>query len=82
MQYVCVKQAFNLNILCVFLSILSPVMVPEETNILPYGHSGTHVGLQVGAPHPAPPRATEPEHGPLRLLLQPVSQAAARSAAP
>lgn len=48
---------------------------------LPFGHSGTHVVLQLGALHPVRPHATEPENGPLRLLLQPASQAAARSAA-
>lgn len=48
---------------------------------LPFGHSGTHVVLQLGALHPVRPHATEPENGPLRLLLQAASQAAARSAA-
>lgn len=48
---------------------------------LPFGHSGTHVVLQVGALHPVRPHATEPEDGPLRLLLQPASQTPARSAA-
>ena len=49
---------------------------------IPFGHSGTHVALQVGAPRPVRPHATEPGDGPLGLLLQPASQtAAARSAA-
>lgn len=37
--------------------------------------------LQLGALHPVRPHATEPENGPLRLLLQSASQAAARSTA-
>lgn len=48
---------------------------------LPFGHSGTHVVLQVRALHPVRPHATEPEDGPLRLLLQPASLTPARSAA-
>lgn len=65
------------------------VLLPQERRkthtcmhaSLPFLRSGTHVVLQVGAPHPVPPHATEQGDGPWRLPVQPASQAAARSAA-